>query len=118
MIFQLFRLLLYLTIEYPMIGIPLDILVGCGVVYYLVRRVRRKSEGSVLHLDTHEPRPRMSLANFNSFAGLIQTSQKSFSLILPTLFTERPMRRAAMAQPRWISFRPISARPPASRCFS
>jgi hypothetical protein len=53
LIFQLFRLLVYLTIEYPVIGIPLDILVIGGVVYYLVRKVRRVEPTSPLGLDTH-----------------------------------------------------------------
>lgn len=37
-IFQLVRLLVYLTIEYPAIGIPLDIIVIAGVAYYFFRR--------------------------------------------------------------------------------
>lgn len=53
-IFQIFRILVYLTIEYPAIGIPLDILVACGVAYYFVRRARRKEPASVLRLDTHQ----------------------------------------------------------------
>lgn len=40
LIFQLIRLLLYLTIEYPAIGIPLDILVIAGVIYFFARRPR------------------------------------------------------------------------------
>src|SRR3984893_7303638 len=32
------RLLLYLTIEYPVIGIPLDIIVIVGLIYYFMRR--------------------------------------------------------------------------------
>src|SRR4026207_431140 len=38
LIFQLFRVLVYLTIEYPLIGIPLDILVLAGVIYFFYRR--------------------------------------------------------------------------------
>ena len=53
-IFEVFRFLVYLTVEYPVIGIPLDILVACAVAYYFVRRARRKSEPSTLRLDTHE----------------------------------------------------------------
>jgi len=37
-LFQVVRLLLYLTIEYPVIGIPLDIIVIAGVIYYFMRR--------------------------------------------------------------------------------
>src|SRR6185436_3025068 len=53
-IFQIFRILVYLTIEYPVIGIPLDILVACGVAYYFVRRARRKEPSAVLRLDTYQ----------------------------------------------------------------
>lgn len=56
-LFQIFRLLVYLTIEYPAIGIPLDIIVGCGVIYYFVRRGRRSSEPAILRLDTHDSAP-------------------------------------------------------------
>jgi endogenous inhibitor of DNA gyrase (YacG/DUF329 family) len=42
LIFQAIRLLLYLTIEYPIVGIPLDIIVIAGVVYFFVRRGRSK----------------------------------------------------------------------------
>ena len=38
LIFQAIRLLFYLTIEYPVVGIPLDILVIGAVVYYFARR--------------------------------------------------------------------------------
>ncbi len=40
LVFELFRLLLYLTIEYPIIGIPLDIIVVAGIIYYFARRTR------------------------------------------------------------------------------
>jgi hypothetical protein len=40
LIFQLVRLLLYLTIEYPIIGIPLDLIVLAAVVYYFARKAR------------------------------------------------------------------------------
>ena len=41
LIFQLVRLLLYLTIEYPIVGIPLDIIVIAGVIYFFWRRSQR-----------------------------------------------------------------------------
>ena len=44
-LFQLFRLLLYLTIEYPIIGIPLDIVVIAGVIYFFVRRAKAAAPG-------------------------------------------------------------------------
>jgi hypothetical protein len=40
LIIQLVRLLLYLTIEYPIVGIPLDIIVIGGIIYYFARRKR------------------------------------------------------------------------------
>src|SRR5947207_9632217 len=40
LIIQLARFLIYLTIEYPIVGIPLDIIVIGGVVYYFTRRNR------------------------------------------------------------------------------
>jgi hypothetical protein len=42
LIFQLVRLLIYLTIEYPAIGIPLDIIVIAAVAYYFLRPTRGK----------------------------------------------------------------------------
>jgi hypothetical protein len=57
LIFQIFRVLIYLTIEYPAIGIPLDILVACAVAYYFVRKARRISEPAIFKLDTHQSPP-------------------------------------------------------------
>lgn len=56
LIFQVFRLLIYLTIEYPVVGIPLDILVACGVAYYFVRRARRTEPTRPLGLDSRQDR--------------------------------------------------------------
>ena len=39
-IFELVRLLFYLTIEYPIVGIPLDIIVIGGVIYFFARKKR------------------------------------------------------------------------------
>jgi hypothetical protein len=44
-LFQVFRLLIYLTIEVPVIGIPLDIIVIVGVVYFFVRRGKTAAAG-------------------------------------------------------------------------
>ncbi len=57
LIFELLRFLVYLTIEYPVIGIPLDILVICGLIYYFVRKTKQRSSSAVLQLDTHENAP-------------------------------------------------------------
>ncbi len=51
-IFQLFRMLIYLTIEYPAIGIPLDILIACAIAAYFVRRARRTETTAPLGLNT------------------------------------------------------------------
>jgi hypothetical protein len=40
-VYELIRFLVYLTIEYPIIGIPLDILVIVAVVYYFTRKTRK-----------------------------------------------------------------------------
>src|SRR6185503_9661125 len=53
-IIQIFRVLIYLTIEYPVIGIPLDILVACGFAYYFVRRARRTESTTPLALNTQQ----------------------------------------------------------------
>lgn len=45
LIFQAVRLLIYLTIEYPLIGIPLDIVVIGGIIYFLRQRGKRMASG-------------------------------------------------------------------------
>ncbi|MGA9997662.1 MAG: TIM44-like domain-containing protein, partial [Pyrinomonadaceae bacterium] len=50
LIYLVFRLLLWLTIEYPAIGIPLDIIVISYIVYRLVRK--KKPEPSVCSADS------------------------------------------------------------------
>lgn len=60
LLFELIRFLIYLTIEYPAIGIPLDIIVICVVIVYFAKIRRRKaqsftasSETITLELDAH-----------------------------------------------------------------
>ena len=48
LIFEAIRLLVYLTIEYPVIGIPLDIIVILGVVYFFKRRKSTVSFSSIV----------------------------------------------------------------------
>src|SRR4030095_9605596 len=48
LIFEAIRMLVYLTIEYPRIGIPLDIIVLLGVVYYFKRRKSTVSFSSIV----------------------------------------------------------------------
>jgi hypothetical protein len=64
LIFQAFRFLIYLTIEYPAVGIPLDILVACGVAYYFVRRARRVEPSAPLGLDTYPGHPENTSRQF------------------------------------------------------
>jgi hypothetical protein len=45
LIFEAIRLLIYLTIEYPLIGVPLDILLIGGIVYFLRQRGKRMTTG-------------------------------------------------------------------------
>ena len=44
LLFQFVRMLVYLTIEYPAIGIPLDIIVMAVIILYFVKRQRRSSQ--------------------------------------------------------------------------
>jgi predicted lipid-binding transport protein (Tim44 family) len=45
LVFQAVRLLIYLTIEYPLIGIPLDIVVIGGIAYFMRQRGKRLTTG-------------------------------------------------------------------------
>ena len=45
LVFEALRLLVYLTINYPLIGIPLDIILIVGVGYFLRRRSRSVTAG-------------------------------------------------------------------------
>ena len=45
LIFQLIKLLIYLTIEYPVIGVPLDIIIIVGIVYALRRNAKSATTG-------------------------------------------------------------------------
>jgi hypothetical protein len=54
LIIQLFRLLIYLTIEYPAVGVPLDILVAVAVAAYFVKRARRSEPATPLTLNTQQ----------------------------------------------------------------
>jgi hypothetical protein len=54
LIIQLFRVLIYLTIEYPAVGIPLDILVAVAFAAYFVKRARRVEPTTPLSLNTQQ----------------------------------------------------------------
>jgi hypothetical protein len=68
LIFELIRLLFYLTIEYPIIGIPLDIIFIIGVIYFVTRRKKGSvsfssiTDGSQSSVVPHGARPNV-LAN-------------------------------------------------------
>ena len=40
-VIEIIRFLIYLTIEYPVVGIPLDIIVVCAVIYYFIRKGKK-----------------------------------------------------------------------------
>ena len=52
LLFQIVRLLVYLTIEYPIIGMPLDIIVIGGVIFFFVRRGRSRPQSFTTTSDT------------------------------------------------------------------
>jgi hypothetical protein len=54
LILQLFRVLIYLTIEYPVVGIPLDILIAVAFAAYFVKRARRVEPTTPLSLNTQQ----------------------------------------------------------------
>lgn len=56
LIFQVVRLLAYLTIEYPLVGIPLDIIVIGGIIYYFTRR-KRSVESEIVSVVPAGPGP-------------------------------------------------------------
>ena len=45
LIFQAFRFLIYLTIEYPLVGVPLDIALVAGAVFFFRRKARAMTTG-------------------------------------------------------------------------
>src|SRR5262245_31045294 len=71
LIFEAVRFLMYLTIEYPAIGIPLDIIVILGVAYYFKRRsTARTSFSSIVPPVVPNARPNeaeRSLARLRKF---------------------------------------------------
>lgn len=81
-ILQLFRLLIYLTIEYPLIGIPLDLLVAGCIVYYFVRRARRVEPATPLGLNTQQT----SLENIPRQFDQLRKFDPNFSEIVFTDF--------------------------------
>jgi Tim44-like domain len=76
LIFELIRLLVYLTIEYPVIGIPLDILFVTGIVVFFYHRKKQSvsfssiTDGAQPSVVSQGPRPNVvanSLARLRKF---------------------------------------------------
>jgi hypothetical protein len=98
--YELIRLLIYLTIEYPIIGIPLDIIVICAVIYYFVRKGRRKttsfnSATTTLGLPTQH-NPRAAIASFEQ----LRRFDPNFSEIIFTDFAYALYAKAHHARGR------------------
>jgi len=70
LIFELIRLLVYLTIEYPIIGIPLDIIVIAALVWFFV--IRRAKPSSTFISSTG------GIANSSSSLGAPSKANKAF----------------------------------------
>src|SRR6266542_777553 len=85
LIFQLIRLLLYLTFEYPLIGIPLDLLVIGSVVYFFSTRGKTSSvsfssstaaPASPGYVTISKAPAKVLTVNLNSYESLTLTSQR------------------------------------------
>ena len=104
LVFQLFRVLLYLTIEYPIIGIPLDMLVIAGVIYFFWRRGQNRqptifSTGAVTAAATDPSGVTHSDGFARAFAQL-QKFDPNFSEIVFTDFSYALFSRAHEARGR------------------
>lgn len=89
LIFQAIRLLVYLTIEYPIIGIPLDIIVIGGIVYFFARSRRATSTGFSSILNAPPQNAAQASARANVIArdfGLLRRFDPNFSEIVFTDF--------------------------------
>ncbi|HEY8224761.1 MAG TPA: TIM44-like domain-containing protein, partial [Pyrinomonadaceae bacterium] len=84
LIFEAIRLLVYLTVEHPLIGIPLDILVILGVVYFFRHRKSTVSFSSIV-TPSNVPRVGSQDATARSFARL-RKFDPNFSEIVFTDF--------------------------------
>ena len=70
LLFEAVRLLVYLTIEYPAIGIPLDIIAIGGVIYYFKHKSSTVSFSSIVtqpNVTQSRPDPTRSLARLRKF---------------------------------------------------
>jgi hypothetical protein len=69
LVFEAVRFLIYLTIEYPAIGIPLDIIVLLGIAYYFKRRKSTVSFSSIVPpvVNAQETEPGHDLERLRKF---------------------------------------------------
>ena len=94
LVLQLFRMLIYLTIEYPVIGIPLDILIACAIAAYFIRRARRTEPSAPLGLNTLQT----SLENVPRQFDQLRKFDPNFSEIVFTDFAYALYAKAHQAR--------------------
>ena len=113
-VIELIRFLVYLTIEYPIVGIPLDIIVVCAVIYYFVRKGRKgpttfTSASTSTTLGLARPANQRSVAA--SFEQLRRFdpnfSEIVFTDFAYTLYAKAHHARWAWSQRSWINSRRI-----------
>jgi hypothetical protein len=90
LIYLIVRFLLWLTIEYPAVGIPLDIIVIAGVVYYFSRRNKTKKEWNSAATSIVPPQREMQTAqrqeDVQKEFGRLRRFDPNFSEIIFTDF--------------------------------
>ncbi|MEK6281988.1 MAG: TIM44-like domain-containing protein [Acidobacteriota bacterium] len=99
-IFELIRFLVYLTIEYPLVGIPLDIIVLCFVIYYFFLR-KKKRPTSFTSASTPTTLGLTNATNQRSVAGSFEQLRRfdpNFSEIVFTDFAYTLYARAHHAR--------------------
>jgi hypothetical protein len=103
LLFQLFRVLLYLTIEYPLIGIPLDIIVIAGVIYFFWRRSQNRQPAifsTATGTSTADPGSVTHSDGFVREFAQLQKFDPNFSEIVFTDFSYALFSRAHEARGR------------------
>jgi hypothetical protein len=93
----LVRFLIYLTVEYPAIGIPLDILIIGGLIYRWTRPRRKKTE---VYSSAAVKRNKGSASSSINFDGSIPTFPKSSLRISATRCTDERITRGVRAPRR------------------
>jgi Tim44-like domain len=100
-IYELIRLLVYLTIEYPIIGIPLDLIVIAGVIYFFVRKQRRGTQtfsSSQAVTPGLGPSPAQNQTSVTGAFDLLRRFDPNFSEIVFTDFAYALYARAHNAR--------------------